>query len=179
MVVLSHFSQYSALIIAKTRTKSKCKIPPWGTFFRVFPQVLKIQRNNQRGGVPLPAPGRKSAGFSKKPEGFPASGKPKQKNRPGVQARRDHAGACRTRFDRDRRRRAPVRPPAKKFPARSHPFRQLSLVSGPSLREDKPPRCHVRKQVDARSGTGSAQPGCPKGCRSAPCYENIQQGYAP
>lgn len=66
MVVLSHFSQYIAVILTKSRQKSKCKIPPWGTFFAFSEEVSKIRRNDQKeaahvwqiGGDGLGAPGR-------------------------------------------------------------------------------------------------------------------------
>ena len=53
--------------------------------------------------------------------------------------------------------------PQKNFP---HPLpspRQLSPVSAPSLREDKPPRSHVRKQVDAWAGYQASAAGLSKG----------------
>ena len=97
--VLSHFSQYIVYILTKSTEKSKCKIPPWGTFFRFLGRVCKIQRNAQylarlperaaaesaaaapkEGLFPgfSPNPGRKkrrrTGGFSLRPAGSAAPG---------------------------------------------------------------------------------------------------------
>ena len=81
MVVLSHFSQYSAFIIAKTRTKSKCKIPPWGTFFRDFPCPWKIQRNDQSGRGPARRRDGKMPDRREKSGSFAPTWKPQRQNR--------------------------------------------------------------------------------------------------
>lgn len=81
MVVLSHFSQYSVFIIAKTRTKSKCKIPPWGTFFRDFPCLWKIQRNDQSGRGPARRRDGKMPDRREKSGSFAPTWKPQRQNR--------------------------------------------------------------------------------------------------
>ena len=67
-------------------------------------------------------------------------------------------------------------PPQKNFP---HPLpspRQLSPVSAPSLREDKPPRSHVRKQVDTWAGYQASAAGLSKGLSQRTLTKSTKRG---
>ena len=59
-------------------------------------------------------------------------------------------------------------PAAGKFPYPLPSPRQLAPLFRTHLREDKPPRFHVRKKVDAQAGYQASAAGLINGCRGAP-----------